>query len=98
MAAPDPTQQSAPVAEITLRLDATLTGKPVAGSEIQWSGGVPSAFTKVPFMLTMDIEKAKTETLEGTAASPGLKTEPCTVPAATKAPAIKKNVPAPKKK
>lgn len=53
--------------EITLKLDAALTSKPEVGSEFQWEG-VPSAFTKDPFMLTMDVEKAKLE---------GLKTSPC---------------------
>jgi len=60
-------------AEISLKLvDADrkplpLTNKVVPGTEIQWEG-VPSAFTKDPFMLTMDTEKANIE---------GLKTEPC---------------------
>lgn len=66
VAVPLPNQQGAPVAEITLKLDAALTGKPESG-EIQWEG-VPSAFTQSPFMLTMDTEKAKIE---------GLKTTPC---------------------
>jgi hypothetical protein len=44
--------------EITLKLDAPLTGKPEIGTEIEFEG-VPSAFTKDPFMLTMDVEKAK---------------------------------------
>ena len=71
IAIPLPDQQGAPTAEITLKLDAALTGKPEAG-EIQWEG-VPSAFTQTPsFMLTMDTEKAKIE---------GLKVTPCAAPA-----------------
>lgn len=66
VAVPLPNAQGAPMAEITLKLDAALTGKPEPG-EIQWEG-VPSAFTQSPFMLTMDTEKAKIE---------GLKTTPC---------------------
>ncbi len=67
VAVPTPDQQGPPVAEIKLKLDAPLTGKPEQG-EIQWEG-VPSAFTQTPaFMLTMDTEKAKIE---------GLKTTPC---------------------
>jgi hypothetical protein len=54
-------------AEVTLKLDAALTGKPETGVEIQWEG-VPSAFTKDPFMVTMEAEKAKIE---------NLKTSPC---------------------
>ncbi len=53
--------------EVALKLDMPLTGKPVAGTEIQWEG-VPSAFTPDPFLLTMDTEKAKVE---------GMKTEMC---------------------
>ncbi len=56
--------------EVTLKLDAALSGKPETGTEIQWEG-VPSAFTKEPFMLTMDTEKAKIE---------GLKASPCAPP------------------
>jgi hypothetical protein len=70
VAVPLPNAQGAPVAEISLKLDAALTGKPEPG-EIQWEG-VPSAFTQSPFMLTMDTEKAKIE---------GLKTTPCAAPA-----------------
>jgi hypothetical protein len=68
-------------AEISLKLDAALTGKPEAGTEIQWEG-VPSAFTKEPsFMLTMDTEKAKIE---------NLKTSPCAAAPAKKAAPKKK--------
>ncbi|HKX00033.1 MAG TPA: hypothetical protein VJN43_19985 [Bryobacteraceae bacterium] len=65
--------------EVTLKLDAALSGKPETGAQIQWEG-VPSAFTKEPFMLTMDTEKAKVE---------GLKVSPCAAPA-RRAPARKK--------
>jgi hypothetical protein len=51
--------------EVALKLDAALTGKPEAGVEIQWEG-VPSAFSKEPFLLTMDTEKAKIENLKVT--------------------------------
>jgi hypothetical protein len=68
VAIPLPDQQGAPRAEITLKLDVPLSGKPEPGAQIQWEG-VPSAFTKDPaFMLTMDTEKAKIE---------GLKATPC---------------------
>jgi hypothetical protein len=55
--------------EVTLKLDAALTGKPETGTEIQWEG-VPSAFSKEPFMLTMDTEKAKIEGLKATPCAP----------------------------
>jgi len=53
--------------EVTLKLDSALTGKPKTGDQIQFKG-VPSAFTKDPFNLTMDTEKASLE---------GVETEPC---------------------
>lgn len=58
-------------AEITLKLDNALTGKPDLNKEFHWEG-VPSAFSKDPFMLTMDTEKAKVD---------GLTTTPCAAPA-----------------
>lgn len=70
---PLPDNPGQATAEISLKLvDADrkplpLTSKPVPGTEIQWEG-VPSAFAKDPFMLTMDTEKGNIE---------GLKTEPC---------------------
>jgi hypothetical protein len=67
--------------EVTLELDAALTGKPDTGVEIQWDGQ-PTAFTKEPFMLTMDAEKANIT---------GLNLTPCTPPAKKTAP--KKSVP-----
>jgi hypothetical protein len=79
VAIPEPNQQGTLRAEITLKLDAALTGKPETGTEIQWEG-VPSAFTREPFMLTMDTEKAKIE---------GLKVTPCSG-AAPSRPATKK--------
>ena len=79
VAIPLPDQQGNPVAEISLKLDAALTGKPEAGGTIQWTG-VPKVFTKDPFMLTMETEKAKLE---------NLKTSPCG-PAAVKKAAPKK--------
>jgi hypothetical protein len=42
-------------AEVDLKLDKPLTGKPDVGQEIRWQG-VASAFSKEPFLLTMDVE------------------------------------------
>jgi len=55
-------------AEISLKLDKPLGSKPDVDTEFHWEG-VPTAFTKDPFMLTMETETAKIQ---------GLKTEPCT--------------------
>lgn len=79
---PNPEQPDAKSAEITIKLDAPLTGKPEAGSEVLWEG-IPTAFTKTPFMLTMDSEKSKVE----------VKTSPCSV-----APVHKKGAPVRKKR
>ena len=81
VAIPLPDQQGNPVAEITIKLDTPLAGKPETGSTIQFTG-VPKAFSKDPFMLTMEAEKAKVE---------NVKTSPCAA-----APPAKKA--APKKK
>ena len=67
--AAQPAQAATQTPEITLKLDAPLSGKPELNGEIHWEG-VPVEFTKDPFMLTMTVEKAKIE---------GLKVEPCTV-------------------
>jgi tetratricopeptide (TPR) repeat protein len=73
VAIPEPNQQT-PKPEITLKFEEPLTGKPTAGSEIQFSG-VPSAFTRDPFMLTIDTDKTKIEGLqeERCAAAPAKK-------------------------
>jgi hypothetical protein len=68
IAVPLPDAQGPPTAEITLKLDAPLTGKPDLNTEIHFEG-VPAAFTKDPFMLTMNAEKAKLD---------GVKVSPCT--------------------
>jgi hypothetical protein len=76
VAVPEP-GQTGKTPEITIKLDAPLTGKPAIGETIEWEG-VPRAFTKEPFMLTMEAEKAKVT---------GLKIEPCgAVPARKAAP------------
>jgi hypothetical protein len=80
VAIPLPDQQGNPVAEITVKLDAPLAGKPELGGTIQWTG-VPRAFTKDPFMLTMETEKDKLE---------NVKTSPCSVAPAKKAAPKKK--------
>ena len=53
--------------EILLKLDKRLAGKPEPGAEFRWEG-VPSAFTREPFLLTMDTETASIQ---------GLMTSPC---------------------
>ncbi len=68
VAVPQPDAAKPFKAEISLKLDKPLGGKPEVDTEFRWEG-VPTAFTKDPFMLTMETETAKFE---------GLKTEPCT--------------------
>ena len=74
-----PLPGNTPTPEITLKLEAALTGKPELNQEFHWEG-VPTAFTKDPFMLTMDTAKDKLE---------GLKTTPC-APTVTRRPVPKK--------
>jgi hypothetical protein len=64
--APDASEPLQP--EITLKLDKPLAGSPGLNQEFHWEG-LPTAFTKSPFMLTMDAEVAKIE---------GLAVRPCT--------------------
>jgi tetratricopeptide (TPR) repeat protein len=76
VAVPEPDQKSTLTAEIALKLDKPLTGKPVAGTEIKWDGQ-PTALTKEPFMLTMSVDQADLQ---------GMSTDPCTPPVVKKAP------------
>lgn len=78
VAVPEP-GQTAKTPEITIKLDAPLSGKPTPGDTIEWDG-VPKAFTKDPFMLTMETEKSKIS---------DLKVEPCAATPARRAPARK---------
>jgi outer membrane protein assembly factor BamD (BamD/ComL family) len=74
VAVPMPDAKPPYTAEIALKLDAPLTGKPPASAEFSWEG-VPASFTKDPFLLTMAVEKAKLTDLA---------TEPCTAAPARK--------------
>jgi hypothetical protein len=79
VAVPVPDAQQPALAEITLKLDKPLAGEPKLNAELQWEG-VPSAFTKEPFMLTMDADTGKIE---------GLTLTPCAVTPAKGRPARK---------
>ena len=80
VAVPTPDTKPPLTAEITLKLDMPLKGKPATGTEFQWEG-VPSGFTRDPFMLTMDTEQEKVE---------GLQSEACAAAPAKKGVAKKK--------
>jgi len=71
---PLPDAQQSLHAEIRLKLDKPLAGKPELNQEFQWEG-VGTAFTKDPFLLTMDTESTKID---------GLKTSPCASTTAVK--------------
>jgi len=77
VAIPMPDAPQPKSAEILLKLDKPLPGKPQADATIQWEG-VPTAFAKEPFLLTMETEAGKIE---------GLKTAACTPPVGKKRPA-----------
>ena len=75
--APDNAQKAN---EITLKLETPLTGKPEIGSNVKFEA-VADTFTAAPFMLTMTVDKDKLH---------DLKTSPCAVAPARKAPVKKK--------
>jgi hypothetical protein len=74
VAVPLPDTQQSLRPEIKLVLDKPLSGKPELNQEFHWEG-VPTAFAKDPFLLTMDAEAAKLQ---------GLKTTPCATSTARK--------------
>jgi hypothetical protein len=49
--------------EITLKLEKPLAGQPDLSTDLEWEG-VPSGFTKEPFMLTMEGEPGKVQGLK----------------------------------
>jgi tetratricopeptide (TPR) repeat protein len=55
--------------EVTLKLSEPIAGKPEIGTEIEFTG-VATTYTPEPFMLNLDIEKAKIEGLKVEAAAP----------------------------
>ena len=55
-----------PPAEIGLKFETRLKGHPTLGTEIHWTG-VPTAFSRDPFLLTMDVEASN---LKGVNLSP----------------------------
>ena len=81
VAVPLPDAKPPFVAEIALKLDTPLTGKADQNVELTWTDGQPSAFSRDPFLLTIDVEKAKIS---------GLKVTPCAPPPVVHHPAAKK--------
>ena len=57
IAVPSPDVPDGSKAEIDVKLDKPLAGKPDAGQDVKWQG-VPAAFSKDPFLLTMNAEAA----------------------------------------
>ena len=57
-----PNNTQNPPAEIALKLQRPLKGKPELGSEIHWTG-VASAFSKEPLLLIMDVEPSNVKNL-----------------------------------
>jgi hypothetical protein len=66
---PEPEQKSTLVAEITLKLENPVKGKPAIGQPIKFDA-VPAAFAKEPFMLTMDVDADKVPELQVEACTP----------------------------
>jgi len=79
VAFPKPGDTGALVPEVKLKFtDLIFTGKPQPNTEITFEKAVATAFTKEPFLLTMEVQKANVT---------GLKTAPCTPPPPAKKPA-----------
>ena len=55
-----PNEAPASRPEVLLKLEKALAGKPETGSELHWTG-VATAFSREPFLLTMDTEPSKVE-------------------------------------
>src|SRR5579884_1763940 len=77
IAVPSPDNPDPSKAEIEIKLPAPLRGKPEIGQTLKWKG-VPVAFSKDPFLLTMDAEGASLE---------GVKLTPCPLARAGRSPA-----------
>lgn len=77
VAVPLPGTQQPLSVEIALRLDKPLAGKPELNTEFQWEG-VPTAFTRSPFLLTMETEITKIDGLKSASctAAPARRTAP----------------------
>jgi hypothetical protein len=50
--------ENGPAADVTLKLDSALPGKMEPGEEIEFEG-VAKSYTKDPFMVSFEVEKAK---------------------------------------
>jgi hypothetical protein len=70
VAVPLPDAKPPFAAEIALKLDTPLTGKADENVELVWNDGQPSAFSRDPFLLTIDVEKAKISGLKVTNCAP----------------------------
>lgn len=57
-----------PHENVTLKLQKPLLGQPEPGSELHWTG-VAAAFSKEPFLLTMDVEPSNVKKLTVSPAS-----------------------------
>ena len=68
---PVPDAPGPPSAEIALRLEKPLSGKPEVDSELRFDA-VPSAFTREPFLLTMDTSAERIKGLRTTPCGPGV--------------------------
>jgi hypothetical protein len=67
---PLPNQTHDSTEEIVLKLATRLSGRPELHTEFHWSG-VPSAFSKEPFLLTMDVDPASLKNLNLTPCQEG---------------------------
>lgn len=60
-------------AEVLLKLPKPVAGRPQLNAEIEWEGGVGSAFTSEPFLFTMTADSEKVQGLKLSPCAPGRK-------------------------
>jgi hypothetical protein len=80
IAVPSPDVPDASKAEIEVKLATPLRGKPEIGQNIRWQG-VPVAFNKEPFLVTMDADAAGVDGVKLAACSAGRATAARATPA-----------------
>jgi hypothetical protein len=70
-----PNDTQSPREEVVLKLEKPLTGKPEPGGELRWTG-VATAFSKAPFLLTMEVDPSNVKNLTVSPCQPSARKKP----------------------
>jgi hypothetical protein len=70
-----PNGTQSPAAEIALKFAKPVMGKPEPGSELRWTG-VATAFSKEPFLLTMEVDPSNVKNLTVSPCQPSARNKP----------------------